>query len=210
MGALRSAPRAGDKSSAAQREFGIDAILDSGESQLLQALHVEPCERLELEVGQRSAPPQRFGLPKQRRRAMNVVAVQRLSPGIDQALELVQVKLTRLDTQQVSGGRVVSRSSRPSAPASLVRRRAMLTLSVFSAAAAPWSGHSSSISRSRETTRFALSSSTASSARCLGPPISISVAVRWTSSGPRTRNSTRFIPRRVSHSWSRPRTLLSS
>ena len=45
----------------------------------------------------------------------------------------------------------------------------MLTLSVFSAAAAPLPGHSSSISRSRETTRFALNNSTASSARCLGP-----------------------------------------
>ena len=49
----------------------------------------------------------------------------------------------------------------------------MLTLSVFSAAAAPLPGHSSSISRSRETTRFALNNSTASSARCLGPPMSI-------------------------------------
>ena len=87
-----------------QREFGIDAFLDGGESQLLQALHIEPGERLELEIGQRTSPPQRFGLPKQRRRALKVVAIQRPSPGTDQALELVQVELAGFDTQEVSGG----------------------------------------------------------------------------------------------------------
>ena len=65
----------------------------------------------------------------------------------------------------------------------------MLTLSVFSAAAAPLPGHSSSISRSRETTRFALNSRTARSARCREPPIDTASPSTRTSSGPRTRNS---------------------
>ena len=49
------------------------------------------------------------------------------------------------------------------------------------------------MSRSRETTRFALISSIASSARCFGPPIGSATPSTRTVSGPRIRNSRRLV-----------------
>ena len=46
----------------AERELGVDALLHGGEAKFLQALHLDPRERLELEIGEGPAAPQRLRL----------------------------------------------------------------------------------------------------------------------------------------------------
>ena len=50
---------------AAERELGVDALLDRGEAQLLEPLGLDPCEPLELEIRKRPSMPQRLGLAQQ-------------------------------------------------------------------------------------------------------------------------------------------------
>ena len=100
------------------------------------------------------------------------------------ALELVDVELARLDPEHVAARtRATAGRGRAAFAAGRRRRRATRRRS-----AARRSGHSASISWSRETTWFACSSSIASSVRCLRPPSASGPCRRETSSGPSTAN----------------------
>ena len=79
------------------------------------------------------------------------------------------------------------RSEAPSSP-SVLRRPATYTCSAERAVSGGASPQSSSISRWVETTRFASSRSSASTARCLRAPRSSLTPSRSASSGPRSRN----------------------
>src|SRR5215208_191614 len=86
-----------------------------------------------------------------------------------------------------------------SAGASAFRSCETWYCSAFPAVAGGPSGQSSSMSRSAETTSFARVSSSASSARCLGPPSASVRPCSTTSSGPRIRNSTSCLRGRRYH-----------
>src|SRR5215218_1899570 len=86
-----------------------------------------------------------------------------------------------------------------SAGASALRSCETWYWSAFPAWAGGPSGQSASMSRSAETTSLARVSSSASSARCLGPPSASVRPCSTTSSGPRIRNSTPCLRRRPYH-----------
>jgi hypothetical protein len=85
---------------AAERQFGVDAILDRRETKLLQPGDLAPCERLVPELGQRLPAPERERLAQARRPLVRIVP---LSPLRDQRLEPRHVELVRRDLQQVPG-----------------------------------------------------------------------------------------------------------
>ena len=124
---------------------------------------LDPCERLVLELGQRRPTPERQRLAQQARRSFGIGLPRACC---DQPLETQQVELVRVDREHVPGrprrqhaGRqhlsqprdVHLHASRPPSPAG------RLPTARRSGARA-------------ETTRFAFSSRSASSARCFAPP----------------------------------------
>ena len=157
---------------AAERELRVDPLLDRGEPQLLEPLDLDARERLELEVRKRPALPQRSAARKRLRGRGGVTGRERLASLRDEPLEVLEVELARLDAKQVAGGardepRLVAdgRARAPCEARDVVAQRVVGRVERSARA------KSSPISRSRETTRFALSSSSASSARCFGPPM---------------------------------------
>ena len=177
---------------AAERELGVDPLLDRRQTQLLEALHLDARERLELEVGERPSLPQALGGAQRLRRGGRIAGCERLAPRRDEPFEVLEVELARLDPEQVAGSAGNEPRLAAVAGASTLRSRETWLRSAWSAEFTLCSAKSSPISRSRETTRFALSRSSASSARCFGPPIGTEVPSTRTVSGPRIRNSRRL------------------
>ncbi len=87
----------------AERELGIDPFLYRRQPQLLQPFHVDPRERLELDVRQRPAAPDRFGGTERLSGARSITGGERLVPLHDKPLEPLEVELPRLDPQEVAG-----------------------------------------------------------------------------------------------------------
>ena len=171
-----------------ERQLRLDPVLDHLQAERFEPLRLEPGERLGLQVSERTAAPQRLRFPQQGRGPVRVAVRERLPPGGRPVLERVQVQLAVRDPQHVTGRPGEQPWLAAASPsASALRRRETWTRSIRSAGAAGWSLSSSSIRWSRETTRLAWHSSSASSARCLGPPIRTGVAP-LTSSGPRIAN----------------------
>ena len=88
---------------AAHRQIGLDAILDRGRAQVLQARDLGRRERLERHVGQRRPAPLPERRAQPRRRALVAPGRQRAPPLRAQPLEPAEVKLVRLDAQPVAG-----------------------------------------------------------------------------------------------------------
>jgi hypothetical protein len=76
---------------AAERELGIDPFLEPEEAELFEPLHLEPRERLELEIGQRPPSPQPLGFAQERGGSAGIVLLERSSSLADERLERVQV-----------------------------------------------------------------------------------------------------------------------
>jgi hypothetical protein len=85
---------------AAERQLGVDAILDRREPQLLEPSDLALRECLALEVGQRLAPPERQRVAQARRPLARIVA---LAGPRDQRLEPGEVDLVRRRLQQITG-----------------------------------------------------------------------------------------------------------
>ena len=179
---------------AAERELRIDPLLDRRQPQLLESLDLDPRERLELEIGERPAMPQPLRRAQQLRGRGRVADRERLASRRDEPLEVLEVELARLDAEQVAGSARDEPRLVRAGGASTFRRRETWLRSAWSAELRLCSAKSSPISRSRGTTRFALSSSSASSARCFGPPTGTGLPSTRTASGPRIRNSRRPLP----------------
>ena len=88
---------------AAERELGVEALLDDRQPQLLETLDLDPRERLELEIRKWSPRPERFGGTERLGRRLGVTLCGGLAPVCRQALEVLEVELARLDAQQVAG-----------------------------------------------------------------------------------------------------------
>src|SRR5215470_5846746 len=88
---------------AAERELRIDPLLKRSESELLEPLHFNPGEWLELEIRQCSSPPQRLGFAQKRRGGLHILGLACSPRLVDEPLERVQVKFARRDVQQVPG-----------------------------------------------------------------------------------------------------------
>ena len=87
----------------AERKLGVDPHLDRRQSQLLEALHLNTCERLELEVGERPPLPQPLRRPERLRRFGSVAGRERLVTVCDELLEPLEVELAGIDAQEVAG-----------------------------------------------------------------------------------------------------------
>ena len=85
---------------AAERQVGVDAILDRRETELLQPGDLALRERLVPELGQRLPAPERERLAQAGRPLLRIVALSRLR---DQRLEPGQVDLAGRDLQQIAG-----------------------------------------------------------------------------------------------------------
>ena len=72
---------------AAELELGLEAPLRDREAQVAQALDDRPGERLEREIGERLAPPQRERLPVERDGRRGVAGGERRAGGVREALE---------------------------------------------------------------------------------------------------------------------------
>ncbi len=86
----------------AERELGVDALLNGPEPHLLQPLHLDACERLELEVCERAAAPQPLGPSQELGRGSGIAGRKRLSCRHDEPFEELDIKLVRLDPQEIS------------------------------------------------------------------------------------------------------------
>jgi hypothetical protein len=84
-------------------ELRVDAFLDRGEPQLLEALDLHTRERLELEVGQGPSLPQVHRRTQRLGRRDRVAGRKRFPAGGDEAFEPFQVELAGLDAKQVAG-----------------------------------------------------------------------------------------------------------
>ncbi len=107
----------------AEREVGVDAVLERSESQLLEPLDVDAGERLEREVGQRIAAPQRERLAQALGGALRRARHERAPSLLRQVLEAVEIELAEADAQDVAGGRVTSTPSSPPLCRNAERRR---------------------------------------------------------------------------------------
>ena len=147
---------------AAEREVRLDPPLERRESKLVQPPDRRLRERLVGEVGERRPAPERerFAESLSRGRRLGTVRLPQ------QAGEAVEIELVGLDAQHVAG--------RPRLEPVRLRAERLpscetRTWSAVGPDAGGSSPQSSSISRSLETTSFACSSRSASSARWLAP-----------------------------------------
>jgi hypothetical protein len=83
----------------AEGEQRLDPGLERGQAQLLEPLDLDPCERLEGQVGKRIAAPERERLVERLHRACGVVLRELLAPAFEEALERVDVELSRLEPE---------------------------------------------------------------------------------------------------------------
>ena len=87
---------------AAERKFGLHALLGSCAAKLLEPVHVRVRERLELKVSERPAAPQRLRLPQLDGSEFRFSGVKRALPVSHQLLEAGEVELIVRDAQHVS------------------------------------------------------------------------------------------------------------
>jgi hypothetical protein len=85
-------------------EIGLDAQLDRGETQLLEAADLAARERLVLEVGQRWPPPERESAPEPFARFSGRTRSEMLPGLFEQPFEPLQVERARRDAQLVARG----------------------------------------------------------------------------------------------------------
>ena len=86
----------------AERELGVDALLNGPEPHLFEPLHLDACERLELEVCERAAAPQPLGTPQDLGRGSGIGGRKRLPCRHDELFEELDIELVGLDPQQIS------------------------------------------------------------------------------------------------------------
>ena len=98
----------------AQREVGVDAVLDGAQPQLVQPGGLGPGERRVRHVGERRALPQLQRAAQHRGGLLGIVAVERGPPLLGQPDELLRVDAAGLDRQLVAARRRdQDRSRRP-------------------------------------------------------------------------------------------------
>ena len=83
----------------AERELGVDPLLERDDPQLVEPRRLEPGELLLVEVGERRAAPERERLAQQRRAPCRLGAAR----FGEQALEAVRVDALGLERQPVAG-----------------------------------------------------------------------------------------------------------
>ncbi len=88
---------------AAQREVGVDALLDDDGSQLLESRDLRLRERLVDEVGQRRSAPERERLAQRDLGGGCVAGLERGPPLLRQAGEAVHVHVLRIELEDVAG-----------------------------------------------------------------------------------------------------------
>ena len=186
----------------AERELGVDPLLDRRQPQLLEPLrprHARTARTRDRRAAARPTTPPRRGTTPPQRRRRRPRAPRGRPPRAARTARGRARRARRAGGSRERARRAAARRPRP-APSTLRSRETWLR-SAWSAEFTLCSANSSPISRSRETTRFALSSSSASSARCFGPPIGTATPSTRTASGPRIPNSRRvaaIAPHRVS------------
>ena len=84
-------------------QLRLDAVLDHHKAERFEPLHLEPGERLGLQVSERTAAPQGLRFPQQGRGPVRVAVRERLPPGGRPVIEGVQVQLAGRDPQHVTG-----------------------------------------------------------------------------------------------------------
>ena len=87
---------------ATQGELSVDTRLDRREAQLLEPVDVQPRERLQLEIRERSPLPECLGRPEGDGSRCRIPRTKRLVPFHDEPLERLEVELARLDSKQVA------------------------------------------------------------------------------------------------------------
>ena len=87
----------------AERELGVDPILERLEPELLEPVDVRARERLVGQVGERTAPPERQRRPQPIRRCADVAVFEQPAAFTGQALEPLGIELIRANVQYVSG-----------------------------------------------------------------------------------------------------------
>ena len=86
----------------AEREVRVDSLLDRPKPKLLEALHFEAAERLELQVGERTTLPELLRRSQQSCGRRRTPRTECLTPLRGQLLEALEIELTRLEAQQVT------------------------------------------------------------------------------------------------------------
>ena len=178
---------------AAERQLGVDPLLDGREPELLEPLRLDLREPLELEIPERPSVPEGFRGAQGLRRGSGIAGRERLPPVRGEPLEALEVELSRLDPQQVAaraGGetRLVTgcRAEDLAEPRDVVPQRVVGGVDALireQLADQP-------LARRRRGSRSSRSS--ARSARCFGPPAGTATPSTRTVSGPRIRNSRRL------------------
>src|SRR5215204_5860817 len=87
---------------AAEREVGVDPVLERGEPLLLEPRDLRLRERLVAEVGERTPAPQRERLPQLVGGGGRVAPLERLAAGVRQRGEALGVQLSGRDAQHVA------------------------------------------------------------------------------------------------------------
>src|SRR5947208_15340809 len=86
----------------AEREVRVDSLLDRRKPKLLEALHLEASERLELQVGERTTLPELLRQSQQPCGSSHMACAECLMSLRDQLLEALEIELARLDSEQVT------------------------------------------------------------------------------------------------------------
>ena len=87
----------------AEREVGLDPILDCRETKLLESRDLALRKRLVDEVGQGGAAPERERFPERTGSRLGIAACERIAALLDQALEQAHVDLVGLCAEEVTG-----------------------------------------------------------------------------------------------------------
>jgi hypothetical protein len=87
---------------AAEREVGLDALLDDDRPQLLEARDLRLCERLVEEIRERGPPPQCKSLAERDLGGLRLAALERRPPLLRETRETMRVDPLRLELEDVS------------------------------------------------------------------------------------------------------------
>ena len=178
----------GERVVPAKRQVSLDQALPGGEPQLVQAGRLGLYERVVGQVREHRAPPRVQG-PAEPLPGLRVPSGLKRGQASGQAiLEDSCVQAFPAHLQQVAaipGGQHLRRAATGPGGSSARRRWNTYVCKLVTEASGACPSHTSSTSRSADTTRFAWSSSTASTARCRGPASGTARPDLSTSSGPR-------------------------
>ena len=160
---------------AAEREVGVDPLLERREAELLEPDDRGLRERLVGEVGERGAAPERERLAQRRRgRSASPAGAVRLALA-EQALEAVQVELLGLELERVAG----RARDEHAAPSDLAQaRRRSPGAPGFALPADSLAPELVDQAVGRDDLHRAAGARTASTARCWGPPSGSGAPVR--------------------------------